>query len=85
MLTERIIVGSSGNDELVRTVARRLRDAGQEVVFVGGDQTPAHFVRAAIAEDAICIVVDTDDKTIREIADLCIAWGSPQISVARPV
>lgn len=71
MVTERIVVGASGDDAAARATARRLRDAGHEVVFVGGQQSPAHLVRTAIAEDATRIVVDADQPTIERIVALC--------------
>ena len=60
MARDRIVVGSFGDDGDVRHVARRLRDAGHEVVLVGGGQSPEQLLRTAVAEDASRIVVDGD-------------------------
>lgn len=81
MAAERIVVGASGADDIARRAARQLRDAGSEVVFVGGQQTPAHLVRTAIAEDATRIVVDADQPTVQRIIALCAEWGAAGIAV----
>lgn len=74
MVSERIVVGASGDDVAARAAARRLRDAGHEVVFVGGQQTAVHLVRTAIAEDATQIVADVDQTTLDRIRALCAEW-----------
>jgi len=61
MAKRRIVVGATGDDDSVFAVARTLRDAGREVVFVGGDQSAEQLIRAALAEDAEELVVCTDD------------------------
>ncbi len=43
--------GLDGHDRGARVVARSLRDAGFEVVYLGIRQTPASVVEAAIQED----------------------------------
>lgn len=75
MVRERIVVGATGDDTRARVEARRLRDAGQEVVLVGGGQTPEHLLRAVVAEDATGLVVDTDAATVERIASLCRDLG----------
>lgn len=85
MPNERIIVGSSGSDAAAQAVARRLRDEGHEVVFVGGDQSPAHLVRTAIAEDATRIVVDGDSATLDRIVALCAEWDASGITAVTRV
>ena len=45
-------VGLDGHDRGVKVVARALRDAGFEVIYVGLRQTPEMIVEAAIQEDA---------------------------------
>lgn len=75
MARKRIIVGSIGADEAVRTYARHLRDQGQEVVFVGGGQSPEHLLSTAIAEDAAQIVVDGDDAAVGRLGELCARLG----------
>lgn len=76
MTRERIVVGASGDDAAARSTARRLRDAGHEVVFVGGEQTPVHLVRAAVAEDASRIVFDADPEAVASLRDLVSALGA---------
>ena len=45
-------VGLDGHDRGVKVVARALRDAGFEVIYMGLRQTPAMVVEAALQEDA---------------------------------
>jgi methylmalonyl-CoA mutase cobalamin-binding domain/chain len=44
-------VGLDGHDRGVKVVARMLRDAGFEVVYLGLRQTPASIAAAAVDED----------------------------------
>jgi methylmalonyl-CoA mutase C-terminal domain/subunit len=76
MVRQRVVLGAIGDAERARQAARRLRDAGQEVVYVGGDQTPEQLVRALIAEDAAAIVVDGDAESLARVADLCAELGA---------
>ncbi|WP_456698471.1 hypothetical protein [Aeromicrobium sp. P5_D10] len=76
MARERIVVGSIGADEAVRTYARQLRDQGREVVFVGGGQSPEHLLSTAIAEDAVQIVVDGDAAALGRLGELCARLGA---------
>lgn len=50
-------VGLDGHDRGVKVVARALRDAGFEVIYVGLRQTPEMLVAAAVQEDARLIGV----------------------------
>ena len=43
--------GLDGHDRGVKVVARALRDAGMEVIYLGLHQTPEQIVQAAIEED----------------------------------
>jgi len=43
--------GLDGHDRGAKVVARALRDAGMEVIYLGLHQTPEQVVRAAIDED----------------------------------
>ncbi|MET0449633.1 MAG: hypothetical protein ABW004_14555 [Aeromicrobium sp.] len=81
MVSHRIVVGAADDDAEARTTARELRDAGHEVVFVGGGQTPEHLVRAALAEDASRLVVDADEATIERVRELCDELEAADISV----
>lgn len=52
--TKRVLVakpGLDGHDRGAKVVARALRDAGMEVIYLGLHQTPEQIVRAAIDED----------------------------------
>jgi methylmalonyl-CoA mutase C-terminal domain/subunit len=44
--------GLDGHDRGVKVVARALRDAGFEVIYIGLRQTPEMIVEAALQEDA---------------------------------
>lgn len=83
MVSQRIVVGATGDDDLARATARILRDGGHEVVFVGGGQTAEHLARTAVAEDASRIVVDADETTARRIRELCAELGAGDVEVAR--
>lgn len=71
MVRERIVLGSTGDDGTARGVARRLRDEGREVVYVGGNQTPEQLVRTMVAEDATTLIVDGDAESLARVEDLC--------------
>jgi methylmalonyl-CoA mutase C-terminal domain/subunit len=43
--------GLDGHDRGAKVVARALRDAGMEVIYLGLHQTPEQIVRAAVDED----------------------------------
>ena len=45
-------VGLDGHDRGIKIVARGLRDAGFEVIYIGLRQTPEMVVEAAVQEDA---------------------------------
>ncbi len=47
--------GLDGHDRGVKVVARALRDAGVEVIYLGLRQTPEAIVEAALQEDVDCI------------------------------
>ncbi|MBI3929249.1 MAG: cobalamin B12-binding domain-containing protein [Armatimonadetes bacterium] len=51
--------GLDGHDRGVKVVARALRDAGVEVIYVGLHQTPEMIVEAAVQEDvdAVCLSI----------------------------
>ena len=44
--------GLDGHDRGARVIARALRDAGMEVIYIGLRQTPEQIVAAALQEDA---------------------------------
>ena len=47
--------GLDGHDRGAKIVARALRDAGMEVIYIGLRQTPEQIVQAAIQEDVDAI------------------------------
>jgi methylmalonyl-CoA mutase C-terminal domain/subunit len=55
MRTIRVVVakpGLDGHDRGAKVIARALRDAGMEVIYLGLRQTPEQIVSAALQEDA---------------------------------
>lgn len=51
-VVRRVLVASTGDDEVpVLAIARRLRDDGLEVVYLGTRATAEHVAHAAVAED----------------------------------
>jgi methylmalonyl-CoA mutase C-terminal domain/subunit len=55
MRTLRVVIakpGLDGHDRGAKVVARALRDAGMEVIYMGLRQTPEQIVSAALQEDA---------------------------------
>ncbi len=50
-------LGLDGHDRGVKVVARILRDAGMEVVYLGLRQTPERVVQAVLQEDADAVGV----------------------------
>jgi len=81
MLRQRVVLGSIGDDEQAGAMARRLRDEGREIVYVGGHQTPEQLVRTVIAEGAATILVDGDDASVARIAELCRELGVEDVVV----
>lgn len=75
MIRERIVVGATADDAAARSIARRLRDEGHEVVFVGGEQTADHLLSAAIAEDATRIAVDASPEARAHLVAMCAELG----------
>jgi methylmalonyl-CoA mutase cobalamin-binding subunit len=81
MVRQRVVLGSIGDGESASRVARRLRDEGQEVVYVGGFQTPEQLVRALVAEDAATLMVDGDAESMARVADLCKELAPSEVVV----
>jgi methylmalonyl-CoA mutase C-terminal domain/subunit len=55
MRTIRVVIakpGLDGHDRGAKVIARALRDAGMEVIYLGLRQTPEQIVGAALQEDA---------------------------------
>jgi methylmalonyl-CoA mutase, C-terminal domain len=82
---DRIVVGALGDDAAARVAARELRDAGHEVVFVGGHQSVEHLVRTAVAEDAARLVVDTGVEELSGIEHALAELDAADIDVEQLV
>lgn len=52
-------IGLDGHDVGMRLIARRLTQAGAEVIYLGKRNTPEHFVVAATQDDADAIGVSS--------------------------
>jgi methylmalonyl-CoA mutase C-terminal domain/subunit len=59
--------GLDGHDRGVKIVARALRDAGVEVVYLGLHNTPAEIVNAAIQEDVDAVGLSILSGAHREL------------------
>jgi methylmalonyl-CoA mutase C-terminal domain/subunit len=81
MAADRIVVGSVGDDADARGLARRLRDDGHEIVFVGGRQTPDQLAATAVAEDAVRVVADASPVVLQRLRDALDALGADDIVV----
>lgn len=81
MASDRIVVGATADDDRARSAARRLRDEGHEIVFVGGHQAPGQLARAAVAEDAVRIVVDATPSDVQRVVQACADLDAPDIEV----
>ncbi|HNT30058.1 MAG TPA: cobalamin B12-binding domain-containing protein [bacterium] len=58
----RVLVAKAGldsHDRGAKVIARALRDAGMEVIYLGLHNTPKHIVSSAIQEDVDVIVVSS--------------------------
>ena len=73
------MVGATDHDDRVFAVARTLRDAGREVVLVGGGQSAEQLVRTALAEDAAELVVCTDDAGMASIESVRARLGAEHV------
>ncbi|MFH1538149.1 MAG: cobalamin B12-binding domain-containing protein [bacterium] len=77
--------GLDGHDRGAKVVARALRDAGMEVVYLGLHQTPDMIVNAAIQEDVqvvgISILSGAHMTNFRKIFDLLKEKGAEDILV----
>ncbi|WP_156794088.1 hypothetical protein [Aeromicrobium marinum] len=59
--SERVVVGSTGSGEGLDVEARRLRDTGAEVVWIGAGVSVDDLAATAVAEDAARVVVASGD------------------------
>lgn len=79
MTMRRIVVGAIGEGDEAQTIARMLRDAGREVILVGGGQTPEQLIRAARAEDASEVMLCGDDADLAELESVRRALGLDEL------
>lgn len=77
--------GLDGHDRGAKVVARALRDAGMEVVYLGIRQTPAEIAAVAVAEDVdvvgLSILSGSHLKLARRVVDELSARGADGIPV----
>jgi methylmalonyl-CoA mutase C-terminal domain/subunit len=74
-VTERVLVGKvgfDGHDRGARVVARILRDAGMEVIYVGLRQTPETLAAVALQEDADVVGLSMHNGAHRTLAPLVV-------------
>ena len=64
------MIGLDGHTTGGEVVARMLRDAGIEVVYLGVNQTPEMIVRAAIHEDVDIIGISSHASNYSQIEEL---------------
>ena len=78
-------IGLDGHDVAMRLIARRLREAGVEVVYLGKRNMPEHFAAAAEQEDTDAIGVGSLTGGLAELtlelADVLQAKGMDDVRV----
>jgi methylmalonyl-CoA mutase C-terminal domain/subunit len=75
-MAERVLVakvGLDGHDRGAKVVARLLRDAGYEVVYLGLRQTPESVAATALEEDVACVGLSMHTGAHLTIAPLVVA------------
>ncbi len=83
MARRRIVVGAIGDGEGVLAAARALRDAGREVVLVGGGQSPEQLIRTAVAEDAVELVIDASEDEMARLEAVRAELGAEHLRLTR--
>jgi methylmalonyl-CoA mutase C-terminal domain/subunit len=77
--------GLDGHDRGVKVVARALRDAGMEVIYLGLHQTPEQIVQAAIEEDVKVVglssLAGAHMTIFTKLIELLRERGAPDIKV----
>ncbi len=79
MTNRRVVVGAISGERDLFALARTLRDAGCEVVLVGGSQTAEQLIRATVAEDAEELVVCADDEGMARLESVRREQGAEHI------
>lgn len=64
------MIGLDGHTTGAEFIARSLRDAGMEVIYLGVNQTPEMIVHAAIQEDVDAIGISSHASNYTQIIDL---------------
>jgi len=76
-------IGLDGHDVGIRLIAKRLTDAGAEVIYIGKRNTPEDFVAVAVQDDADAIGVGSLTGGLAELtcelADQLAAQGMDDI------
>lgn len=77
--------GLDGHDRGAKVIARALRDAGMEVIYLGIRQTPAEIAAVAVAEDVdvigLSILSGSHLKLARRVMDELSSRGAADIPV----
>lgn len=77
--------GLDGHDRGAKVVARALRDAGMEVIYLGLHQTPEDIVEVALQEDAnaigLSILSGAHNHLFRRVLELLRNEGADDILV----
>ncbi|MEM1524727.1 MAG: cobalamin B12-binding domain-containing protein [Nitrososphaerales archaeon] len=77
--------GLNGHDRGAKVVARALRDAGMEVIYLGMRLTPEQIVNAAIQEDVdvigLSILSGAHDTLVPEVMRMLKEKGAEDIKV----
>ncbi len=81
MTNRRVVLGATGPDDALSTLARMLRDSGHEVVLIGGDQSAEQLVRTALAEDAAELVVIAGKQELARVEIVRKALGADDIKL----
>jgi methylmalonyl-CoA mutase, C-terminal domain len=86
--TKRVLIakpGLDGHDRGAKVVARALRDAGMEVIYLGLHQTADQIVRAAIDEDVdvvgLSILSGAHMTLFPRVLELMKECGAPDINL----
>jgi methylmalonyl-CoA mutase, C-terminal domain len=67
------MVGIDPHNKGIRTLARRLRDEGVEVIYVGEHNTPDEMFRVAVDEDAHLVGVSFSTSNYSETIQMLLA------------
>ncbi len=78
-------VGLDGHDRGIKVIARGLRDAGMEVIYLGVHNTPEEIVRSAVQEDVDAIGLSIHSAAhmtlLRRVLDLLKEENAEEIAL----